>query len=71
MSTIPFKCPNCGSGQFRVSVEVKSLEDMFDAPCAQCGTPLTEDEIKKQARKIAEDRLKEAFGGSKTIKIKI
>ena len=61
MSTIPFKCPNCGSSQFRVSVKVNSLDDMIGAPCADCGTPLTEEEVKKQARKIAEEAAKKAF----------
>lgn len=58
---IPFFCPKCGSGTFRVTADPKSPEDLYGAPCAQCGEPLTEEEIRRQARKIAEDRVGEAF----------
>ena len=61
MSQVPFICPQCGGSQFRVTSQPKSLDDMIGALCADCGTPLTEDEIKKQAREIAEDAAKKGF----------
>jgi predicted nucleic acid-binding Zn-ribbon protein len=64
MSQIPFVCSNCGGNKFRVSSEPKDLDEMIGAPCADCGTPLTEDAVKKQALKIAEDALKKALGDS-------
>lgn len=63
MSQIPFVCSKCGSDKFRVSSQPKTLDDMIGAPCAKCGTPLTEEEVKKQARKIADDVVKKAFKG--------
>jgi hypothetical protein len=70
VSKIPFICPNCGGDTFRVSAQQKTLNTMIGAPCAGCGTPLTEEEIKKQARKIAQDAAKKAFKKvSKTIKL--
>jgi uncharacterized membrane protein YvbJ len=58
MTQIPFICPKCGSDiTLRVSQEVKSLDDLIGAPCAQCGHPLTEDEVKRQALKLAEGQL--------------
>jgi hypothetical protein len=64
MSQILFKCPCCDSTQFRVSSQPKSVEDFIGAPCSACGAPLTEDEIKKQALKIAEKAAKKAFRDS-------
>jgi len=61
MSQIPFVCPECGGSQFRVSSPQPKLDDMIGAPCDGCGTPLTKDEIEKQARKIAEEAAKKAF----------
>jgi hypothetical protein len=66
MSTVPFVCPSCGGSQFRVKSDHK-VDDMIGAPCASCGTPLTEEEIKRQARKIAIESAKKVFGkGGKT-----
>ena len=45
-----------------MSSEPKSIDDLIGAPCAECGHPLTEDEVKKQAMKIAEDAFKKHFG---------
>jgi hypothetical protein len=64
MSNIPFVCSQCGGDKFCVSSEPKTLDDMIGAPCASCGTPLTEDEVKKQGRKIAEEAIKKAFKDS-------
>jgi predicted RNA-binding Zn-ribbon protein involved in translation (DUF1610 family) len=61
VSQIPFVCPNCGGNKFRVSSEPKDLNEMIGAPCDSCGTPLTEDAVKKQAAKIAEDAIKKTF----------
>jgi predicted RNA-binding Zn-ribbon protein involved in translation (DUF1610 family) len=69
MSQIPFVCPNCGGDKFRVSSEPKDLDDMIGAPCASCGTPLTEEEVKRQAHKIAIESAKKVFGKSGTTRI--
>jgi len=70
-NTIKFVCPNCKSDQFKTEHEVKTIEDMFGATCVDCGTALTEDDIKAQALKIAEERMREAFGGDGKIHINI
>ncbi len=64
MSQIPFVCPKCGGDKFRVSSDPKDLDDMIGAPCANCGTPLTEAAVKAQGIKIAKDAIKKAFGDS-------
>lgn len=70
MSTVPIVCPKCGGNKFRVAVEVKTLDDMIGAPCDGCGTPLTQEEVKRQGRKIADAIAKKAFKKvSKTIKL--
>jgi hypothetical protein len=38
------------------------LEDLINAPCADCGTILTEDEIKTQAQKMAAEAFRRKFG---------
>ena len=50
-NAVRFVCPNCGGDQFRTNAEPKTLDDMLGAPCAKCGTPLTEDDIKAQGMK--------------------
>jgi hypothetical protein len=62
VSQVPIVCPKCGSNKFRVSKQVKTLDDMIGAPCDSCGTPLTEEEVKQQGCKIATDIAKKAFG---------
>jgi DNA-directed RNA polymerase subunit RPC12/RpoP len=62
-SKIPFKCMKCGGTTFRTPVaETKDIEELIGAPCASCGTKLTEDDIKAQALKIAEEAARKAFG---------
>jgi len=63
MSQVSFVCSECGSDKFRVSSPPKTLDDMIGAPCANCGTPLTEEEVKRQSRQIADDVVKKAFKG--------
>jgi DNA-directed RNA polymerase subunit RPC12/RpoP len=63
VAKIPFTCSQCGSDiKLRVSAEPKNLDDLIGASCANCGHPLTEDEVKKQAMKIAENEFKKHFG---------
>jgi predicted Zn-ribbon and HTH transcriptional regulator len=60
MSTIPFVCKNCGSTTFKVTSKPESLGDIDGATCEKCGTELTKEEIKSQARRIALEALKKA-----------
>jgi hypothetical protein len=66
-NVLQFACTKCGSSKFRPTGEGSKLEDFFGAPCADCGTILTEDEIKAQARKMAADQFRRRFvdGGMK------
>ncbi len=60
MDNIPFVC-KCGSKTFKLDHEAKTLEDVVGAVCEKCGTTLTEDDIRAQALKIAEDLARGAF----------
>ncbi len=61
MGNIPFHCKQCGSETFKTSRKVETMDDMQGAVCSQCGAEFTEDEIKKQARKIAENLIRDTF----------
>lgn len=68
---ISFVCAKCGHDKFKSDHEVKTLEDFLGAKCANCGASLTEDDIKAQGMKIAEDLARKAFGEDGKIHIKI
>ena len=57
-----FACTKCGGSKFRPAREGTTLEDFVGAPCADCGTVLTEDEIKTQAQKMAAESFRRKFG---------
>jgi transcription elongation factor Elf1 len=61
MADIKFSCPQCGGETFKTSVEPKSLEDFNGAVCADCGTEVTEEDVKNQLRGVAEKMIKDAF----------
>ena len=60
MDNISFVCKNCGFETFKTTSEPKTLEDFYGAVCAKCGTAITEDDIKAQARKVADDLVRDA-----------
>jgi transcription elongation factor Elf1 len=62
MSQTPFTCPQCGSEKIVVLTETPTFEDITNANCADCGTAVTEEEIKLQARKIARDAIEKMMG---------
>lgn len=51
--------PLCGAGGLLIAA-LRAMPDV-GALCANCGTALTEEEIKKQAIKVAEERARAAF----------
>ena len=61
MSTVPFKCPSCHSEVFATSSEPKSYDDLIGMTCDNCGHRLTDDDIKKVAVAIVEERLVKDF----------
>jgi hypothetical protein len=61
MSQIPFVCPNCGGDKFRLQSEPNIPDDMVGAPCAGCGTPLTQEEFEQQHRKYVDSVIERAF----------
>ena len=70
-NTVKFVCPNCKGDKFKTEHEPKAFEDMIGAKCVDCGTALTEDDIKAQALKIAEDLARKAFGEDGQINVNI
>jgi transcription elongation factor Elf1 len=58
MSQIPFRCPECGSEKLVVSTAKPKIEDFYAAKCADCGSAMSENVIKTQARKMAADAIK-------------
>jgi DNA-directed RNA polymerase subunit RPC12/RpoP len=58
---VSFICKNCGSQSFIATSKPETLKDFDGIPCSNCGTPFSEEEIKKQARKIAENLIRDAF----------
>lgn len=80
--TVTMQCPTCGNTEFKHDDE----SDSGPVECTSCGREMTReeliaangeaidatmDEIKKAAVKDVEAALKKAFGGNKTIKIKL
>lgn len=61
MSDIKFSCPKCGHKTFKTSTEPKCLEDFNGAVCENCGTVVTEDDIKAQLRELADKLVRDAF----------
>jgi transcription elongation factor Elf1 len=59
-----FLCPKCGSTVFKLFTEPKTIEDFNGAVCSNCGTSITEQDIKSQALQIAEKAAREAFRDS-------
>ncbi len=56
-----FSCKKCGSEIFKTTTEPQTFEDFNGAVCNNCGTVVTEDDIKAQALKIADDLTRDAF----------
>ena len=59
---VKFVYMNCGGSQFTPARGGRSLEEDFGAPCANCGTLLTQENVKQQAMKMAGDTARRAFG---------
>jgi len=65
MDKIPLTCKNCGFDAFKAIPEAKSLDEYCGSICPKCGTALSEDDIKSQILKIANEHLRDAFGKSR------
>jgi transcription elongation factor Elf1 len=61
MDNLKFSCPKCGNRTFKTASEVKTYDDFLGATCTKCGRAMTDEDVKKQARKIAEDLVRDAF----------
>ncbi|MGD0162559.1 MAG: hypothetical protein ABSB39_08820 [Candidatus Sulfotelmatobacter sp.] len=57
-----FTCPKCGHNLLKTVSEPKRNEPFPDAVCANCGAPITENDIRKQAGKIVDKIMRDAFG---------
>jgi transcription elongation factor Elf1 len=58
---IQFSCPQCQGEKFKATREVKSLADFDGAVCANCGTTISEDDVKNQAVTIARKSITDAL----------
>ena len=56
-----FSCKHCGSETFKVVSEVKSYKDFRGAVCSNCGAAVSEDDIRDQARALADKTVRESF----------
>jgi len=54
-------CPKCHKTILKVVKSPRSLEDLYGASCANCGTVITEEEVKRQALEIAAKAARDAF----------
>ena len=61
MSNIPLVCSNCGSDKFTTTSKPKSLDDLEGASCANCGTPFNRRGVENQAKRVAEDLVRDAL----------
>jgi len=61
MANIPITCKKCGSKTFKTTSETDPLNDTARTVCANCGTPLKEDNVKAQALDIADKLVRDAL----------
>ena len=43
-----FSCPRCGAAVSKVGFQSKSIRDFFGAVCSNCGSAVTEEDIRAQ-----------------------
>ncbi|WP_442230992.1 ECs_2282 family putative zinc-binding protein [Serratia quinivorans] len=55
---VKFTCPDCGSENIKTASEVKSLDEISSAICADCGKSLDRDEVIRQFKQFYLDNLK-------------
>ena len=65
---IPITCPECGNETLKTRTKVKTYGDLLGCSCAKCGHVITDDDIERQGRKIADEVIRK-FGFKKTFKI--
>jgi transcription initiation factor TFIIIB Brf1 subunit/transcription initiation factor TFIIB len=58
---LKFSCPQCGSQTFKTDAQPKTLEDFDGAVCADCGTVVTQEDVKAQLRVVAEEMMRKAL----------
>ena len=56
LSKVRIPCPQC-QGEVKVPTQVKRIEDFYGARCANCGRPLTKEDIRHWSEKIANQML--------------
>ena len=56
LSKVRIPCPQC-QGEVKVPTQVKRIADFYGARCANCGRPLTKEDIRHWSEKIANQML--------------
>ena len=59
MDHIKLSCPKCGIPPFKTIAEVKASDDSL--VCPNCGTAITDKDIRKQAGEVAADLIRDAL----------
>jgi uncharacterized Zn finger protein len=59
MDHIKISCHKCGTEPFETIAEIKAFDDTL--VCPNCGTAITDEDIRKQAGEVAADLIRDAL----------
>lgn len=59
MDQIKISCHKCGVEPFKTIAEIKAFNDTL--VCPNCGTAITDEDIRKQAGDVAANAIRDAF----------
>jgi predicted RNA-binding Zn-ribbon protein involved in translation (DUF1610 family) len=62
MDQIKISCHTCGSEPFKTIAEIKAFDDTL--VCPNCGTAITDEDIRKQAGDAAADAIRDALSNA-------
>ena len=54
-----FTCPKCGNKVLKVGTEPITLNDFFGAVCSNCDYAITEDDVRTQTIRFADDLMRD------------